>query len=275
MDSIAKILSGEIHATQVAFVRFAIQAIILSLFITFTNTPAKLKSQNPAASALLGIVLALSLVSYFSSLKWLPLANATAIFFVEPMFVTILANIFLGEKVGWRRYLAVLVGLIGALIIIRPSFVDVGWPSLLPALAALFAAIYMILGSKLARSDHPISMQVSAGLAGFVFLGLLMLIGTSIGYKEFTFIWPNLRQWGLLFLAGLVGTSVGVLLIYAVKFARPSFLGPFGYFEIVTAIILSAFLFNEIPDSLTWLGIVIIIGSGLFILWRENTAKSD
>ena len=273
MDSIAKILSDEIHATQVAFVRFAIQIILLSVFISFTKTKATLKSKNPAASALLGIILALALVAYFTSLKWLPLANATAIFFVEPLFVTVLSHVFLGEKVGWRRYLAVLVGLVGALIIIRPSFVEIGWPSLLPALSALLAAMYMILGSKLARNDHPLSMQISAGIGGFLFLGVLIIIGTNAGYQDLTFVWPDQKQSGLLLLAGFVGTAVAVLLIYAVKFARTSFLGPFGYFEIVTAIFLSAMLFNEIPDAYTWLGIIIIISSGLFILWRENAAK--
>jgi len=83
------------------------------------------------------------------------------------------------------------------------------------------------------------------------------------------------HQWQLLLLAGLLGATVAVLMVYALKHAKVSFLAPFGYFEIITAVILSAVIFNEVPDALTWVGIAIITGSGLFILWRENKATKS
>jgi len=273
MDSIAKLLADQISATQVAFIRFALQVIILIIFIAFMPTKAKVMPKSPLPTILIGTVLASALVIYFTSLKWLPLADATAIFFIEPLCLTVMSHWFLGEHVGWRRYLAILVGLLGAVIVIRPSFAEFGWPAVLPAIAALLAASYMILTSKLTRSEHPLTIQLSSGLGGFLFLGAILIWGSAADIQQFTFIWPDLRQWVLLILAALIGVALAVGFVYALKLSKASFLAPFGYFEIVSAVILSAVLFNEIPDLLTWLGISIIIGSGLFVLWRERATR--
>lgn len=270
MDAMAKFMSSDIVGGQVVMVRFGMQAAILLPVVWVLLGPAALKPRRWKLAIVRGILVASAVASFFTALKWLPVADAMAIFFVEPLILTVLSALFLGEKVGWRRLLAVGVGLAGAIIIIRPSFEEFGPASLLPLLTAFLFAIYLAMTSKLARDHHPLTLQFSAGLSAFLFMAVVLAIGTSSGFELLTYNTPNLSQWGFLVLIGLIGTVSHLMIVFAFKWAPASLLAPFHYLEIVVASILGFLIFNDFPDALTWLGIFIIVGSGLYVIWREG-----
>ena len=162
MDAIAKWLSGSVAAGQVTWSRFFFQIIFMAPFLFRTNGPWLTKALY--FHALRGVFIALATLFFFSGLKYLPIADAISIFFIEPLLVTLMSAVFLGEKVGWRRFSAISIGFIGAMIIIRPSFLIVGWPVLLPVAAAVCFSFYIILTRTLAIKEDPIRLQFFTGV---------------------------------------------------------------------------------------------------------------
>lgn len=272
MDALAKVLSVHISGPQVALSRFVLQAVFLAPFVVVLLGMRGLWPQKLLLSILRGVLVASAVTSFFTALKWMPLADAIAIFFVEPLILTLLSAVFLKEHVGPRRYIAVAIGLTGALVVIRPSFDQFGAVALLPLLTASLFACYLILTSKMARNEHPLTLQFSAGFAGAVFLGALMGISTLAGFTPLSLVWPAGAEWGLLLGVGLIGTSSHLMIVYAFKAAPASLLAPFHYLEIVAASLFGYLLFGNFPDALKWAGIAIIMASGLYVIWREQKA---
>jgi S-adenosylmethionine uptake transporter len=160
IDAIAKWLSGSIAAGQVTWSRFFFQILFMA--------PLLLRTRGPWLTSLLylhalrGAFITFATLFFFSGLKYLPIADAISIFFIEPLLVTLMSAVLLGEKVGWRRFCAISIGLLGALIIIRPSFAEVGWPVLLPVGAAVCFSFYILLTRKLVQTEDPIRLQFLA-----------------------------------------------------------------------------------------------------------------
>lgn len=275
MDVIAKYLAGSVPGAQVTLVRFAMQAVLLLAIIVIFNRTIPKWPTLKIAGFVRGVLVAGAVSIFFTSLFWLPIADAIAIFFVEPLILTVFSALFLNEKVGWRRYAAVVVGLGGALLVIQPSFAQFGWPALLPLATAILFASYLTLTSRLARNEHPLTLQLSAGISAFVFLAVVIVISSRFEVPMLAYAPPSANEWGLLILVGLIGTFSHLLIVYAFKLAPASLLAPFHYLEIVAATILGYLVFDEFPNVLKWLGIAIIIASGLYIIARERrTGKS-
>lgn len=270
MDIIAKVLSTHVTGAQVSLIRFGLQALFLAPFVIYVLGVSGLRAQNLPLSILRGILVASAVTSFFTALKWMPLADAISIFFVEPLILTILSAVFLKEHVGFRRYAAVAIGLVGALIVIRPSFEQFGFVALLPLLTAALFASYLILTSKLTRKEHPLTLQFTAGVSGFVFLGILMSLSSVAQIPLLTVVWPTGDEWMLLAAIGVIGTSSHLMIVYAFKAAPASLLAPFHYLEIVAATLFGYLVFGDFPDALKWLGIAIIVASGLYVIWRER-----
>ncbi len=273
MDVMAKVLSVDITGAQVVMVRFGFQAVILFAVILATIGPSGLVPKRVVLAALRGVLVAAAVASFFTSLKWLPVADAMAIFFVEPLILTVLSAVFLNETVGCRRLVAVAVGLVGALIVIRPSFEIFGAASLLPLATAVLFAIYLTLTSKMTKDHHPLTLQFSAGVSAFVFMALVLIAGTRAGFDVLTYNSPDAMQWWILVGIGLIGVNSHLMIVFAFKWAPASLLAPFHYLEIVVATVLGYVIFDDFPDALKWLGIAIIIGSGLYVIWRESQVK--
>ena len=273
LDAAAKLL-GENHgipAGEIALARFALQALLSLPLMLWQEGPAGLKPSDLALNLFRGVLLALGSFFFFMALKAMPIADAIAIFFVEPMVITILSALMLGEKIGWRRALAVLTGFIGALIVIRPNFAVLGLVAILPALSAVCLAVYLVLGRKLSRGSSPLSMHFYAGIGGTLFLAGIIAIGARLEVAELTLVMPaDAFSWSLMFVVGLVGMIGHLMFGYAYRMAPGSVLAPFGYFEIVTATLFGLVLFGDFPDAMKWLGIAIIIASGVYIVWRES-----
>ncbi|MEO1121737.1 MAG: DMT family transporter, partial [Pseudomonadota bacterium] len=270
IDAIAKLLADRVPAVQISWSRFFFQTLYIAPIILLTIGPAAMRAKNPPVVILRGVLIAAATLFFFTSLRYLPLAEAIAIFFVEPLLLTVLSAIFLRERIGWRRILAVIVGLGGAQLIIQPSFAEVGWPALLPLGAAATFAVYLLLTKTLAASERPLTLHLWAGIAGTAALGIAMGVGVVTGVESFTPVWPSAGDWLFLALLGAIATAAHFLVVIAFGLAPASLLAPFQYLEIVSATLLGYLIFNDFPGPQTWAGIAIIIGAGGFVLWRER-----
>ena len=268
IDAIAKWLSHAVPATQIAWSRFAVQTLCLMPFAL--QISGYLQVQDMLLHALRGILLAVTTVVFFTALAFLPMADAIGIFFVEPLILTILAKFVLYEDVGWRRAVAVVIGLCGALLVIQPGYSSFGWATLLPIIAAIAFAVYLLLTRKLALRDDPMRMQFLSGVAGVVFMSAVLAFGQLSSLSALHPVWPSLGEWGLLILLGLVATFGHLLVVHAFKRAPAGLLAPFQYLEIVSATVLGFVLFDDFPSPMTFCGIAIIVGAGLYVFHRER-----
>lgn len=269
IDAIAKWLSGAIPAGQIAWSRFLFQTILM--LPLFLRTRGAMATRALPMHALRGTLIALTTLLFFAALKHLPLADAISIFFVEPLILTLLSALILAEPVGLRRLTAVAVGFVGALIVIRPSFSALGAPALLPLGAALSFALYLMLTRKLAQHELPERMQFYAGVFGAVAMTLALLIGAAADIAVLGVVWPSPSQWLLLAGLGVIATGGHLLVVHAFRWAPAGLLAPFQYVEIVGATILGLLIFDDFPDLTTWVGVAIIVGSGLYVFHREAT----
>jgi S-adenosylmethionine uptake transporter len=269
IDAIAKWLSGAISSGQVAWSRFFFQTLLM--LPLFLRTRGAIVTRTLPLHALRGALIALATLLFFSALKYLPLADAISIFFVEPLILTLLSALFLGESVGWRRLTAVAVGFAGALIVIRPSFTSLGLPALLPLGTALSFAVYLILTRQLAQHEYPERMQFYAGLFGGLVMSAALVAGGVADIAVLSFVWPDAWQWFLLAGLGVIATAGHLLVVHAFRRAPAGLLAPFQYVEIIGATILGLVFFGDFPDALTWVGVTIIVASGLYVFHREAT----
>lgn len=273
IDAIAKHLSATLSPGQIAGSRFLFQLIFLLPIILVTGR--RLVSRYLALNALRGMLIGIATLLFFWGLKYLPLADAISIFFVEPMILTLIAAIFLGEQVGWRRLSAIGFGFMGALLVIRPSFQNIGLPALLPLAAAACFAAYLAFTRKVAQNEDVLTMQLWAGVFGGLTLMIALIIGKAESIAVIDPKWPTFYEWVMLSLLGLIGTSGHLLIVAAFRRASPSVLAPFQYLEILGATLLGAVVFGEFPGPVTWLGIAIIVASGLYVFHRERRLAYD
>ena len=276
IDSVAKSLQPELSSGLISWARFLFQFLLLLPMVIWAGCWRWPK--RPVMEFARGFLISLATLLFFSSLIALPVADAIAIFFVEPLILTLLSPFFLGETIGWRRILAVVVGLIGALIIIQPGYSVFGIYAVLPMCAAVVFAFYLILTRKLAMDNDPLSMQFNAGFGGLVTMSAALAIGSSFDVSFLAVALPNTTEWLLLGLLGLIATTGHLLVVHGLKRAPASVLAPFQYFEIISATILGYIVFGDFPTATTWLGVSIIIASGLYVFHRErkvHAALSD
>ncbi|HUV23150.1 MAG TPA: DMT family transporter [Gammaproteobacteria bacterium] len=273
IDAIAKWLVGSVSSGQISWSRFFFQIILMS--------PLLLKTRGPWLTPTLwlhaarGAMIAFATLFFFSGLAWLPMADAIAIFFIEPLLVTLLSALFFGEAIHWRRISAISVGLVGALIIIRPTFSEVGFAALYPVAAAFCFSFYILLTRKLVSNEDPIRLQFFAGIFGCLVMSLALGYGSVSDVAILAAVWPSQHEWLLLGALGLVATICHLLVTYAYRLASIGILAPFQYVEIIGATILGLVVFNDFPDATTWFGIAIIVGSGLYVFHRESQLNSD
>jgi len=269
MDTIGKYLTNFLSPGTVAFFRFVVQTIF---FMALLGARKKLNfpTRHWKTLALLGIFICFTMLTLMLGLSVLPVATLIAIFFVEPLILVFFSIIFLGEKVGWRRITACCVGLLGALIIIRPNYATFGIYAVMPVFTAIFMAGYFTVTKQLQGKVDGIAVQGWATMFGTGFLAIAVFAGTFAGFEDFQFSWPETAHWGWLVLSATIGVLAYTLIAEAFKRAPASLLAPFQYIEIVAATILGYVVFGDFPDALTWLGITIILSSGLYVFYREQ-----
>ena len=230
-----------------------------SIYVFFFKNQLKW-TENPKLQFYRGLTLFFANICFFYSISIISMAKALTLAFVAPLITTTLSPLFLGEKVGIRRWSAVIVGFIGILIVIRPGFIEFNLASLSAVGTGIFYGIYLIITRKLHSTDSPLLTLLLTGV-----------VGAIIGSFIVPVVWvnPSLIQWSWLILMGLFACLGHVLLIYSLKYADASKLAPFGYVEIVPNIILGYYFFNDFLDTWSFLGLFIIISSGLYVIRRE------
>jgi S-adenosylmethionine uptake transporter len=273
IDAIAKWLAGSISSGQVTWSRFFFQIILMSPLLLRTRGPWL----TPALwlHAARGAMIAFATLFFFSGLAYLPMADAIAIFFIEPLLVTLLSALFFGEAIRWRRISAISLGLVGALIIIRPSFTEVGFAALYPVATAFCFSFYILLTRKLVSNEDPIRLQFFAGIFGCLVMSLALGYGSVNDVDILAAAWPSQHEWLLLGALGLIATACHLLIAHAYRLASIGILAPFQYVEIIGATILGLVIFNDFPDAMTWLGIAIIVGSGMYVFHRESKLATE
>lgn len=271
-DAVSKSLTAYATPFEVTVWRTLAQAVFFlpAALILRRHLQGSVLSLASLLSAALILTVTLSLITAFATM---PIATAIAIFFVEPLLLTLLAGPFLGEVPGWRRYAAVAVGLVGALIVIRPNFVAFGPVVLLPLLASVAYALNMIVMRKATRHRSALSFQFGASLiaAG---LAALVLLAAGLAGADLAGI-GALPGWGLWAIAGSGALAMVTFLMITFAFSKveASLLAPFQYLEIVGATAVGYVVFSELPDGMTFLGTAIILASGVYVFHRERVRE--
>ena len=260
MDTIAKYLSSEISFFQITWARYFF-TVFWTLPLMFFFFRKNLKwSENPKLQILRGITLLSANICFFYSISIISMAKALTLAFIAPLVTTALSTIILGENVGIKRWSAVIVGFVGSLVVIRPGLIEFNLATLAALGTGFFYGLYLIITRKLHTVDNPLLTLLITGVVGAIISSLFVPI-----------IWINLSQsqWLWLALMGIFACLGHLLLIYSLRYADASKLAPFGYFEIVTTIILGYYFFQDFPDIWTFTGLFIIISSGIYIFRRE------
>ena len=260
MDTIAKYLSSEISFFQITWARYFF-TVFWTLPLMFFFFRKNLKwSENPKLQILRGITLLSANICFFYSISIISMAKALTLAFIAPLVTTALSTIILGENVGIKRLSAVIVGFIGSLVVIRPGLIEFNLATLAALGTGFFYGVYLIITRKLHTVDNPLLTLLITGVVGAIISSLFVPI-----------IWINLSQsqWLWLALMGIFACLGHLLLIYSLRYADASKLAPFGYFEIVTTIILGYYFFQDFPDIWTFAGLFIIISSGVYVFKRE------
>ena len=264
MDGMAKHLSTEIHFIQVVWGRYFFMAI-LSILVTYFFFNHNLRwPKNLQIQLSRSLFLFLSTVFFFFSISKISLAEALTLAFVSPIIVTILSIFLLNEKVGIRRLIAVLLGFVGALIVIRPGFNEINIATVAALGTGICYAFYIVSTRKLSSTDNPLLTLIFTGLSGAIVISLIV---------PFFWTWLNYSQWLILISLATIGTVAHFLLILSLNFAEASKLAPLAYFEIVTNVLIGYYFFNDFPNKWIWLGLFLIISSGIYISIRENVNK--
>jgi len=270
MDIIARYLSSGLPPLEITFGRFFFQFTIAFAVILATGKFSSLRGKQPVVNYLRGVLLAGASLCFFTAVKFMSVATAISIFFVEPMVLTVLAALILKEKVGPRRIGAILVGLLGAIVILRPKLAEFGFVSLLPVGTAFLFAFYLLINRLRPITDGLLTIQFSAGLSGTLFLGCALMAGHIAGLDGMEFVSPSNGETALMMLVGLISFGAHGFVVAAFQRGNATLLAPLQYLEIVGATLFGYLVFAEFPDGPTWLGIALIVFSGLYIAHRER-----
>lgn len=271
-DAFAKILGTRMGLGQLIAVRFAVQAVLLvplAVAMGLTLWPGRRMMRLTALRTLLHVAGA---GFFVASLRYLPLADAVAIAFVMPFVVLLLGHAVLGEAVGPRRLAACAVGFAGTLMVIQPSFAAVGWAAVLPVLAALAFALFMLVTRHIAHEMDPIGLQAISAVMASGVLVPLVLVGHVLGLAELGMTPLAGIDWVLMVMMGVTGTVAHLVMTWSLRFAPVATLAPMQYLEIPFATLIGWVVFDALPNGLAAAGILVTIAAGLYVIHRERLA---
>jgi drug/metabolite transporter (DMT)-like permease len=252
-------------------VRFAVQALVLIPLVWLTRRAWRMRGRVLWLTFFRTVLHILGIGAMVTALKYLPLADAIAIAFVMPFMMLLLGKYVLGEEVGQRRIVACAVGFAGTLLVVQPSFAEVGWPALLPLFVAANFSVFMLVTRQIARETDPIGLQAVSGvMAVFLMAPILWIFAESEG-MQLNMVQPTTHEWGLLLSIGLLGTLAHLLMTWSLRYAPSTMLAPMQYLEIPFATILGFAVFADLPNPLATVGILVIMAAGLYIVLRERT----
>lgn len=265
MDAIAKWLSADYPVLQISWARFFFHLLLMAPLVFWRYGLGVFRLPHQGLQLLRGGFLLGATIAFFTALSELPMADTLALVFISPMVVTLLSPWLLKERFGWRRLLAVVAGFVGVLVIVRPGFAEIGWGTVAGLSCGLSFSLYVIATRKLAGTAPPLVTLGYTAILGCVVLSAVMLFG-----GESVWVTPDAEGLGLMAAIGVCAAAGHFLVIKAYEYAEASLLAPFGYSEMVATATLGYIVFGDFPDGWTWLGIAIIVGSGVYIALRER-----
>lgn len=282
-DTAIKWISDRYPIHQIVLIR-SLVAIPITLFIaTFDGGWGGLKTRRPLIHLSRGLLIVIANMCYFLALAAMPLADAMALFFIAPLLITALSVPMLGEKVGIRRWLAVIAGMLGVIVMLRPTGGTMQWAAFLPLIAALAYALMQMLTRRLGVTDRATAMALYIQLT---FIVTSSVIGLTIGDGRFAgnehaslefllraWHWPPLADFAVMVFCGITVGVGGYLLSQAYRLAEASVVAPFEYTALPWGVLLGFLIWGDIPGATTVLGIMLIIGSGLYVLYREKIRR--
>ena len=254
LDTTAKLVSASVPLLMCIWFRYCFQAIVTTLAVVPRRGLAVLKTKHPKFQVLRGVLLLISSFFAFGSLLYLPVADFTAIGTLVPLVITLLAARMLGEQVSKRRWVLVLGGFAGAMLIIRPGGANFIWPMLLPLGAVVTYSWFQLLTGHMVKTENPLTMHLYTGW-----------VGTLVPSLMLPFVWvnPTQTELGMLLLVGALGTVGHYLLILAYKRSPASNLTPYLYAQIVFAMLGGWLVFSQVPDNWALAGIAVIAVCGV------------
>jgi len=267
MDATGKYLTSDFSTIEISWGRFGFHLLTAFLIILWDKRRlGLLRSRRPRLQLLRSAFLMGATASYFLAVRYIPLADASAIGFVSPLVLTALSVPFLGEHVGARRWAAVGFGFVAVLLIIRPGFGMAHWAMAMPLAVATFFAFYQIATRLLGPIDDWRTTLFYSGIVGFAVTSAALPL---------QWVPPDLRTWGLMAFMGFAGAVSHLFMIRAFTLAPASMLAPFGYTQLVWATLVGFAVFGDFPDLWTLVGAAAIILAGLYIWHRERELGRD
>jgi drug/metabolite transporter (DMT)-like permease len=267
LDTSAKWLVQTVPVLQVVWLRFVFHALLTTAIFMPSMGVGLFKIHNPRLQLLRGVMLALMTGLNFFALQYLQLAETGAVQFSVPILIALISALWLHEKLDLKKWLAICMGFVGVLVIIRPGSNGFHPAILLSIMNALLYAAFNLMTRRLAGSDHPISTQLASAMVPTV-----VLAPFAIWYWQTPDSW---QVWCVLVLAGLTGGLGHTASALAHRYATAAVLGPFLYQQIIYMSFGGWLIFGQIPDAAVVLGASIVVLSGLYLLWREFKLGSD
>ncbi len=265
LDVVAKFLGQQnVPIIQIVWARLFFGLAMTAPLVWKIDGARNFIPQRPVVHTVRAILLVTATALFFWALKFQSIADTLAIFFVQPLVITLLSPLVLGEKVGLRRWLAVAIGFMGTLIIIRPGFQSLN-PGVFMALGAgASLALYMLMTRRIAGGTSAMTTTYLTSLAGAVLTSAAVY-----------FVWrtPTLEQWGLFLLLAFIATVGHYLIVRAYDYAEASLLAPLGYTEMIMAVAAGWYFFGDFPDAWTFVGVGVLIACAIYISYRERVRK--
>ena len=270
-DAIAKLLGETIPILQLVLIRFAGQALLLPF--SLDGARAIVGSPRLLRATIVRTLLHMAGIGgLFWALRFLPLADAVAIIFVMPFVILALGYFLYGETVGPRRVIAAAVGFVGTMMVVQPSFAEVGWPALLPMGVAVVFAFFMFVTRGIAKEVDAVALQGVSGVFATALAGLLVLVAMGFGWMDW--VWPTAEAapttLSLMVVIAVIGTVSHLLLTWSLRHAQASTLAPMQYLEIPFATLLGWAIFGDLPNGLAAVGIAVTMAAGLAVIWFER-----
>lgn len=270
IDMSSKLAAATLPVGQITLGRYLVQLALMLPVLMLMGQGLRLSRRGLVLSVWRALASIIATFSFVWAVSYMPLADALAIAFIEPFVLLLFGKLLFGDVVGPRRLMACIVAFLGAMLVIQPSFQIFGPVALLPVVTAFAFAAYMLLTRQIAAVMSPEAMQFHTAWIGAALCLPVILWAEGSGLALLDPVWPQGLAWLWLFGVGAASTFSHMLMSYALKFAPAATLAPLHYLEIVSAASLGYLVFGDFPNGLTWLGIAIIVASGLYVIHRER-----
>ncbi|MFC4270211.1 EamA family transporter [Sneathiella chungangensis] len=264
MDTIVKYANETYPPVQVVWARYFFHTVLMAAILLPKHGTRLIRTKALKMQLIRSIFLLLATVSFFTAVKYVPLADAAALGATAPLFVIIFSVILLKEKVNVRRWVAVAIGFGGAMIVLRPGMLEIHPALFLVIGTSIFYSLYQISTRFLSGIDDPVTTITYSALVGTVVMSAVV---------PFFWVMPDLHGWLILGVIGFIGGFSHFIIIKAFDYTAASTVAPFQYTQLIWMAVFGYFVFGNFPDNFTILGAVIIVASGLYILYRENQIK--